>query len=65
MNHLTLLELHELLYCIGYTLKSETACVNRKTAERLHKEIKQELTQRCEAIDRLMMAETDAFNKWG
>ena len=65
MNHLTLLELHELLYCIGYTLKSETACVNRKTAERLHKEIKQELTQRCEAIDRLMMAETEAVSKWG
>lgn len=65
MNNLSLLDLNELIYCVGHTLKSETAMVNRKTAERLYKELTDELATRCNELDKLMQAETDAVNKWG
>lgn len=65
MNNLTLLELTELVYCIHHTLKSETACVNRKIAEKLHKELHKQLEERCEVIDKLMEAEATAVQRWG
>lgn len=65
MNNLSLLDLNELIYCVGHTLKSETACVNRKTAERLYEQLTDELATRCNELDKLMQAETDAVNKWG
>ena len=65
MNNLSLLDLNELIYCVGHTLKSETANVNRKTAERLYEQLTDELAARCNELDKLMQAETDAVNKWG
>lgn len=65
MNNLSLLDLNELIYCVGHTLKSETACVNRATAERLYEQLTDELATRCNELDKLMQAETDAVSKWG
>jgi hypothetical protein len=61
----TLLELNELLYCLGHTLKNETAMVNRETARRLYDQLADELEARCNELDKLMQAETDAVQRWG
>ena len=47
----TLLELNELLYCIGHTLKNETAMVNRPVARKLYEQLADELEARCNLLD--------------
>jgi len=61
----TLLELNELLYCLGHTLKNETAMVNRPVTRKLYEQLADELEARCNELDKLMQAETDAVSKWG
>ncbi len=70
MNNLSLLDLNELIYCVGHTLKSETACVNRKTAERLYKQLTDELEHRCNLMDMAengpeLLDEAGAVQRWG
>jgi hypothetical protein len=46
----TLLELNELIYCLGTASKNDTQ-VNRKVANKLWAQLSDELDRRCTALD--------------
>jgi hypothetical protein len=54
----TLLELNELIYCVGTATKTGTM-VNKKVANKLWAQLTDELERRCNEVDRLMKAETE------
>ena len=62
--NLTILELNELIYCVGTATKTGTM-VNKKVANKLWAQLSDELDRRCKELDRLMEAETSAVERWG
>jgi hypothetical protein len=62
--NLTILELNELIYCVGTATKTGTM-VNKKVANKLWAKLSDELDRRCKELDRLMEAETNAVQRWG
>ena len=60
----TLLELNELIYCLGHTLKSETSMVNRETARRLYEQLADELEARCAELDKQIQPESMFDDIW-
>ncbi len=61
---LSLLELNELIYCVGTATKTGSM-VNKKVANKLLAKLSDELDRRCKELDRLMEAETSAVERWG
>jgi hypothetical protein len=61
---LSLLELNELIYCVGTATKTGSM-VNKKVANKLWAKLSDELDRRCKELDRLMEAETSAVERWG
>jgi hypothetical protein len=61
---LSLLELNELIYCVGTATKTGSM-VNKKVANKLWAKLSDELDRRCKELDRLMEAETNAVQRWG
>ena len=69
-SYLTLLELNELIYCLGHTLRSETALVNRKVATKLITKLNDEIEHRCNLMDMAengpeLLDEAGAVQRWG
>ncbi len=62
--NLTILELNELIYCVGTATKTGSM-VNKKVANKLWAKLSDELDRRCKELDRLMDAETNAVQRWG
>jgi len=62
--NLTILELNELIYCVGIATKTGSM-VNKKVANKLWAKLSDELDRRCKELDRLMEAETSAVERWG
>jgi len=62
--NLTILELNELIYCVGTATKTGSM-VNKKVANKLWAKLSDELDRRCKELDRLMEAETNAVQRWG
>jgi hypothetical protein len=62
--NLTILELNELIYCVGTATKTGSM-VNKKVANKLWAKLSDELDRRCKELDRLMEAETSAVERWG
>jgi hypothetical protein len=60
----TLLELNELIYCVG-TASRYGNLVNNKVANELWHRLSEELELRCSELDKLMEAETSAVQRWG
>jgi len=60
----TLLELNELIYCVG-TASRYGNLVNKKVANELWAKLSEELDNRCKELDKLMEAETSAVQRWG
>ena len=54
----TLLELNELIYCVGTATKTGTM-VNKKVANKLWAKLSDELDRRCNEVDRLMKVKTE------
>jgi hypothetical protein len=52
---LSLLELNELIYCVGTATKTG-GLVNKKVANKLLAKLSDELDRRCKELDRLMEA---------
>jgi hypothetical protein len=61
---LSLLELNELIYCVGTATKTGSM-VNKKVANKLWAKLSDELDRRCKELDRLMEAETNDVQRWG
>jgi hypothetical protein len=62
--NLTILELNELIYCVGTATKTGSM-VNKKVANKLWAKLSDELDRRCKELDRLMEAEANAVQRWG
>jgi len=56
--NLTLLELNELIYCVGTALKKGDL-VNTKVAEKLITKLNDEIEERCELLDLVHIGSTD------
>jgi hypothetical protein len=61
---LTLLELNELIYCVGTGI-NKGQLVNKSVAQKLLTKLQTELEKRCTEIDQLMEAEANAVQRWG
>lgn len=67
--NLTLLELNELIYCVGTALKNGEL-VNKKVATKLYTKLTDELEHRCNLMDMAengpeLLDEAGAVQRWG
>ena len=67
--NLTLLELNELIYCVGTALKNGEL-VNTKVATKLYTKLTDELEHRCNLLDMAengpeLLDEAGAVQRWG